>query len=108
MGGPVHDPQKVQGLASNEATRAITLSAEDGCYELELTLEDVWAAMADLSGPNCRYYKSMPSDKRPEDIFDVYEVFIGAHAIYLKFKIVNRSSGSVLVVVSFKRNEHYK
>ena len=49
----------------------------------------------------------MPSDKRPDDLFDVYELFIGPHAIYLKFKVTDRPTGSVLGVVSFKRNEHY-
>jgi len=107
MGSPAYDIQSVRELASNVATREITLSAEDGCYELGLTLGDVWAALGDLGNANCRYYKSMPSDKRPEDIFDVYELFIGPNAIYLKFKIANRQSGRVLVVVSFKRNEHY-
>ena len=107
MGSPVHDPARVRELASSEATRAITLSAEDGCYELGLTLEDVWTALGDLDGPNCRFYKSMPSDKRPDDFFDVYELFIGPHAIYLKFKVTDRPTGSVLGVVSFKRNEHY-
>lgn len=98
----------VRKLASGETTRAITLTAEDGCYELGLTLGDVWTALAELSGPNCRFYKSMPSDQRPDDIFDVYELFIGPHAIYLKFKIVRRPNESRVVVVSFKRNEHYR
>jgi hypothetical protein len=107
MGGPVYDPARVKELAISEATRAITLAAEDGCYQLGLTLEDVWTALAELDGPNCRFYKSMPSDKRPDDLFDVYELFMGPHAIYLKFKVTTRPRGFALVVVSFKRNEHY-
>lgn len=106
MGSPVHDPARVRELAASEATRAITLTAEAGCYELGLTLEDVWSALVALDGPHCRFYKSMPSDKRPNDIFDVYELFIGPYAIYLKYKITDGPSASV-VVVSFKRNEHY-
>jgi hypothetical protein len=107
MGGPVHDPAQVRELALNEATRGITLAAEDGCWELGLTLEDVWTAVAALDGPNCRFYKSMPSEKNTAELFDVYDVFVGPHAIYLKYKVVTRRAGSILIVVSFKRNEHY-
>jgi len=106
MARPAYDPELVRELASSEETRAITLSAEDACYALGLTLEDIWSVMQELGGPRCRFYKTMPSQQRPEDIFDVYDVFSGPIAIYLKFKIVTQARRRV-VVVSFKRNEHY-
>ena len=107
--GPHYDPKLVAHLADHEDTRAITIVASDGCASLALTNEDVWSILGDLAGPACRFYKTMQSDQRPEDILDVYDVWIDNTPIYLKFKIIQTHDGArqIVVVLSFKRNEHF-
>lgn len=107
--GPHYDPELVAQLAGQEATRAITLVASDGCANLGLTNDDVWSILRALSGPACRFYKSMTSDQRPDEILDVYDVWVDNTPIYLKFKIILTHDGTrqIVVVLSFKRNEHF-
>ncbi len=66
MAIPAYDPAVIRELASSEATRAITLTAEDGCFLLGLTLEDVWTTLRELDGPRCRFHKAMPSERKPD------------------------------------------
>lgn len=102
MTGPHYAPSLIRKLAEGIATRAITREAEDGCYALGLTLEDVWQALCELEAPRCRFYKSMPSDRRAGDYFDVYHVTLAPHVIYLKFRVKTYRDGREVVVVSFK------
>lgn len=102
MAGPHYAPSLVRRLAENAATRAITLEAENGCYAFGLNLEDVWQALRDLETPSCRFYKSMPSDRRADDYFDVYHVTLAPHVIYLKFRVKTYRDGREVVLVSFK------
>jgi len=80
----------------------VTHSAEDGCYSLGLVVGDIWAAMAELDQPRCEFYKQLPSDDRPGEVFDVYHVLVGLVIVYLKFKIKKMKNGQDVVVVSFK------
>lgn len=107
--GPSYDPAMIALLAADESARVIVVTARDDCVALGFTIEQVWVALQDLDGPACRFYKSMPSEKIPGEIFDVYDVFLDNIPIYLKFKVITDSSARqyVVVVVSFKRNEHY-
>jgi hypothetical protein len=102
MALPHYDTALVRKLAQNVSTRAITIGAEDGCYALGLTLEDVWAVLSDLDSPRCSFHKSMESDKRSGDFFDVYHITIAAKTIYLKFRVKMLRDGREVVVVSFK------
>jgi len=106
---PAYPTELIARLAADEDCRAIVLTARRDCLVLGLSIEDVWVVLQDLDGPACHFYKTMVSEKRPEDIFDVYDVFIDNLPIYLKFKVTTGPSGRqhVVVVVSFKRNEHY-
>ena len=101
-GAPTYAPERVRHLASNVATRAITITAENDCYALNLTLEDVWQALCDLDEPRCRFHKTMRSNDRSTDIFDVYHVQCGRVVVYLKLRIKTLRSGEEVVVVSFK------
>jgi hypothetical protein len=109
MGSPHYDPAVVAELAATEETRAITLVASDSCAELGLADEDVWEVLLDLNASHCRFYKSMPSNQRPDEMLDVYDVWVRDIPIYLKFKITTSRDRSqrVVVVLSFKRNEHF-
>jgi hypothetical protein len=109
MNGPTYDPTLVAVLAADERTRAITIRARNDCAGMGLTTDAVWNALQDLHGAGCRFHKSMPSDDRPEDLFDVYDVFVEQLPVYLKFKITSEAAGDnrIVVVVSFKRNEQY-
>jgi hypothetical protein len=99
---PLYPPDRVRELAANEATRAITFSAEQGCYSLGLIAEDVWEVLAELDQVRSTFYKSMESDKVPGTWFDVYHILIGLKIIYLKFRIAELRSGQQIIVVSFK------
>lgn len=100
--GPTYDPELVRRLASAVETRAITIEAEDGCYAMGFTQEDVWQALRELDTPRCRFRKTMPSTQRPGDIFDVYNVTVGRTTVYMKFRVKTLKDGQEVVVVSFK------
>ena len=102
MGTALFDIALVRRLALSEETRFITVSAENDCYRLGLTIEDVWETLADLGSPQCSFYKSMESERRPGDWFDVYHVLLKSTIIYLKFSVKTLAEGNEIVVVSFK------
>ena len=99
---PAYAPDAVRAILADPDRCFVTHAAEDGCYALGLFAADIWEAMAELDQPRCEFYKQLPSDDRPGEIFDVYHVLIGLTIIYLKFKIVKSKNGQDVVVVSFK------
>jgi hypothetical protein len=68
----------------------------------------VWETLANVNGPNCRFIKTVDSDKRPGEKLDVYDALVDSQPIYVKIKITKtHDSSKILVVLSFKKNEYY-
>ena len=106
---PYHAPPEVKRLAADPKARRLTRSAFDGCLALGLDPGVVWEVLQEVHSASCRFIKTLESDQRPGEFLDVYDALVEAHHVYVKLKIVqtNDQAPQILVVLSFKRNEHY-
>lgn len=101
---PEYDAADVIRLGSDPLTRNITRYASQTCLAMAMDDEDVWDAIAQLDHPSrCEFRKSMPSNRNPAEILDVYDVVCRGRRIYMKLKISTDPAGNEqLVVLSFK------
>jgi hypothetical protein len=107
---PVYDPRDVAELARDEDTRILVDSAATTMVE-ELGIDDsdvVWDVLQNLDGPNCTFYKSVPSHYNATELLDVYHVRVNGIMVevYLKLKISSIPKGTlnrVVTVLSFKK-----
>ena len=104
---PHYLPSTVRSLCTDPSKRRITRSALETCGILGIAPEIVWETLAEVDGVNCRFIKTVNSEKRPGEMLDVYDAAVQDQQIYIKIKVVNLGDEGILVVLSFKRNEYY-
>ena len=106
---PHYDPDEVRSLAADHRARRLTRSASEGCLGLGLDPDVIWDTLGVIDGPECRFVKTLDSDKRPGEKLDVYDALVDARQVYVKIKVVKNANNppKLLVVLSFKRNEYY-
>jgi hypothetical protein len=105
---PRYSVAEVRLLAADPSARRLTRSAVDGCLELGLAQDLVWETLAGVGSADCRFIKTVDSDKRLGEKLDVYDALVCGKPVYVKIKVFQTiESSKLLVVVSFKRNEYY-
>ena len=62
--------------------------------------EDVWDCVMSLTPAD--FHKTMPSDRNPSEMLDVYRPAYGQRRVYVKLKIVKH--GDLVYVLSFKED----
>jgi hypothetical protein len=90
---PSYDLSEIKSAKLN-----IAGSARDGARALGLeSRADMYAALATLQPAH--FYKSMPADKNPAAMMDVYHLPYSGRTIYVKFA---RDPNGVFALTSFK------
>src|ERR1700720_4297615 len=99
-----YDPKTIAKFASDESTRAITVTAADSCASLGLSTEDVWEVLRRLEDPQNRFVKPIKSTTNPKEFLDVYDVVCRSIPVYLKLKLSKDANGEFVsvAVLSFK------
>jgi hypothetical protein len=91
--------EEIKRLIVNGEYR-ITGTSLDGAFALGFDDQDICECIGDyLDGTH--FYKTMPSEKRPSLMQDVYRITYEKQPIYLKLQIVDERA----VVISFKSDE---
>jgi hypothetical protein len=99
---PSFGVSEVRQLAADRAG-IISTGAADGAAKLGYFNEDIWEALEQIEAAD--FYKTDIWRNRPDEMVDVYYIQVGEHSVYLKFSIVDESSGTrLLIVSSFKEN----
>lgn len=99
MPGATYSLEEIKQLVAG-GHRYITRSSLDGAYDLGFDDQDIVECICDYLEVT-HFYKTMPADKRPGLMQDVYRITYEGQPLYMKFQIVN---GSV-TVISFKADE---
>ena len=99
MSGASYPLEEIKALVANRHYW-ITRPSQDGAFELGFGDEDICECICDFLDET-HFYKTMPSEKRPGLMQDVYRITYEKQPVYLKLQIVN---GRV-TVISFKANE---
>ena len=107
---PAYPAEQVRRLAALPGSRRALRAALDGCAMMGWSVDVVWETLHGVGEQNCQFVKSVDSDKRPGEKLDVYDAIVEGREVYIKVKIVpgNSNEQSLLVVLSFKRNEYYE
>lgn len=75
----------------------VTMTAARSALDLGLDDEDIFDCIVNkLNGSH--FYKTMPAEKKPGLMQDVYRITYRSHRVYLKLQIANGRA----VVISFK------
>ena len=99
MSGPTYTLAAVKKLVAMRRF-AITASSLHSAHAIGLDVRDIIACVADLH--ENRFYKTMPSLRRPGTWQDVYRPTFAGRALYVKLQIIGTSPDDILVVISFK------
>ena len=78
----------------------VTLAAQTCALDLGLDEEDICDCILNHLGET-HFYKTMPAEKRPGLMQDVYRITYEGHHIYLKLQVENDWAA----VISFKKEE---
>lgn len=81
----------------------ITRSARNTALELSFDATDIKDCILGLD--DCDFFKTMPSEKIPDLMQDVYKTFYGERNVYIKVQISHDGNSWV---ISFKKDDQYE
>ena len=93
--GPTYPLSSIKGLMKDGSWQ-LTLSAQDTILELDFDDQDVYDCIVNHL-EDTHFYKTMPSELKPDLMQDVYRITYSEKRIYLKLQ-VNVDA----IVISFK------
>ena len=96
---PSYDLERIQRLVSRGKYR-ITQSALRGAFALGFDDEDIFECVVHVV-KRAHFYKTMPANKMPGLMQDVYRLAYCGRMVYLKLQVSRRGPA---VVISFKQD----